>query len=95
MKRVRLPSSSVTSPTSRREVERNGLKYLAASPASPPLPRNCAAKPLTTSWRSPRVFSSSVSKSWSRSTTGVVEAVVSVAPSSSAFALSGAGVSAM
>ena len=39
-KRVRLSSSSVTSPTSRRDVDRNGLKYFAASPASPPLPRN-------------------------------------------------------
>ena len=89
MKRVRLSSSSVTSPTRRREVDRNGLKYLAASPASPPLPRNCVAKPWTTSWRSPRVFASSVLKSWSRSTTGVVEAVVSVAPSSSSLAFAG------
>ena len=95
MKRVSEPSSSVSSPTSRREVDSSGLKYSAASSASGPLPRYCVAKPLTTSCRSPRVCSSSVLKIWSRSTTGVVEAVVSVAPSSSAFASSGAGVSAM
>ena len=34
MKRVSAPSSSVSSPTSRREVESSGLKYSAASPAS-------------------------------------------------------------
>ena len=34
MKRVRLSSSSVTSPTSRRDVDSSGLKYFAASPAS-------------------------------------------------------------
>jgi hypothetical protein len=55
MKRVSAASSSVSSPTRRRDVESSGLKYLVASPASPPLPRNCAAKPLTTSCRSPRV----------------------------------------
>ena len=48
--RVRLSSSSVSSPTSRREVESSGLKYSTASPASPPLPRYWAAKPRTTSW---------------------------------------------
>jgi hypothetical protein len=90
-----LSSSSVTSETSRRDVDRNGLKYFAASPASPPLPRNWRAKPLTTSWRLPRVSSSSVLKIWSRSTTGVVDAVVSVAPSSTSFAESGAGDRAM
>ena len=95
MKRVRLSSSSVTSPTSRRDVDSSGLKYFAASPASSPLPSYCVAKPLTTSCRSPRVCSSSVLKIWSRSTTGVVDAVVSVAPSSSSSASSGAGVSAM
>ena len=71
MKRVRLPSSSVTSPTSRREVDSSGLKYSGRLAGLGPLAAGTgAAKPLTTSWRSPRVFSSSVLKIWSRSTTG-------------------------
>ena len=38
MKRVRAASSSVSSPTSRREVDSSGLKYSAAMPASASLP---------------------------------------------------------
>ena len=91
-KRVSAPSSSVTSCASWREVDRSGLKYFVDWPVSSPLPSYWAAKPLTTSARSPRVRSSSVLKIWSRSTTSVVAADVSVAPSGSSFASPGAGV---
>ena len=76
MKRVSAASSSVSSPTSRREVDSSGLKYSAASPASSSLPSYWVAKPLTTSWSEPRVCASSVLKIWSRSTTDVVAFVV-------------------
>ena len=93
-KRVSAGSSSVSWPTSRREVESSGLKYFAASPASWPRPAYCSAKPWMTLRRPPRVRSSSVLKSWSRSTTDVVDSVVSVAPSGSSRASSGPGESA-
>ena len=95
MKRVSAASSSVSSPTSRREVDSSGLKYSAASPASASLPSYCVAKPLMTSWSEPRVCSSSVLKIWSRSTTDVVEFVPSTAPSSSSGASPGPMASAM
>ena len=43
-KRVSAGSSSVSWPTSRREVESSGLKYFAASPASAPLPAYCVGE---------------------------------------------------
>ena len=92
---VSAASSSVTSCTSLRELERSGLKYLADSPACSPLPSYWVAKPLITPARSSRVPSSSVLKIWSRSTTSVVDSVVMVAPSCSSLASPGAGVSAM
>ena len=95
MKSVSVPSSWVSWLTRRREVERNGLKYFADSAASAPLPSYWAAKPWMTPCRSLVVSGSSVLKSWSRSTTSVVDPTASVAPSSSAFAELGAGVSAM
>ena len=95
MKSVSVPSSWVSWLTSRREVDRNGLKYSADFAASGPLPSYCAAKPWMTPCRSLRAAGSSVLKSWSRSTTSVVEPTASVAPSSSSFAELGAGVSAM
>ena len=87
-------SSSVSWPTSLREVESSGLKYFAASFASAPRPAYCSAKPRMTLRRPPRVRLSSVLKIWSRSTTEVVASVVSVAPSGSSFASSGPGLSA-
>jgi len=45
MKRVSDASSSVSWPTSRREVDSAGLKYSAAWLASGPLPAYCVAKP--------------------------------------------------
>ncbi len=90
-RRVSAPWSSVTSCTSRRELESSGLKYFADSPAASPRLSYCVAKPWITSARSPRVFSSSVLKIWSRSTTSVVACWVSVAPSSSSLASPSAG----
>ena len=90
------PSSCVSWPTSRREVERNGLKYLAARRPAAPLPVVLGREALDDVLRGRRAsLASSVLKIWSRSTT----------PSSSRWrasrrrrapsACSGPGVSAM
>src|SRR4051812_49333113 len=87
--------------TSASVVDRNGLKYFAdrfASSAARAFllsvrPSYWIAKPWITFCRPLRVFGSSVSKSWSRSTMEVVFSVPSVAPSSSFLLLLGPGVS--
>ena len=95
MKSVSVDSSCVSWLTSCRDVDRNGLKYSADSPACLPLPSYCVAKPWMTPCRSLRASGSSVLKIASRSTTVVVEPAASVAPSSSSLAELGAGVRAM
>ena len=91
MKSVSAVSSCVSWLTSRREVDRNGLKYSADRPACLALPSYWVAKPWMTRCRSLRAAGSSALNTWSRSTTSVVEPAGSVASSSSSSALFGAG----
>jgi hypothetical protein len=95
MKSVSVDSSWVSWLTSRRDVDRKGLKYSADAPACLPLPSYCVAKPWMTPCRSLRASGSSVLKMASRSTTVVVEPAGSAEPSSSSLAELGPGVSAM
>ena len=95
MKSVSVPSSSVSWLTSRREVERNGLKYSADLAACGPLPWYCAAKPWMTPWRSLRVCRVERVEELVEVDDVGGRADGSVAPSSSSLAELGAGVSAM
>ena len=72
-----------------------GPKYLADALPSSPRPAYQSPKPWMTFVRPSRVGSSSVLKSWSRSTIEVVESSAICAPSSSSASLSGPGDSAM
>jgi len=82
-KAFRLPWSLTTSLTSRRVLLSAGLKYLVPWLACRPLPWYHVALPWMNCCSDLLVLGSSVLKTWSRSTIGVVLSAVSVAPSSS------------